>query len=126
MELIYESVEECIQAELEIRSMERLQAQKRKMNPEAEFTDLSLDLFKRICSFKEQDWKIYSACCESEKECFDIEHDVECECCVDEPSFLPREYFYGTDRLDYKLYLAMRTAQKKVLNVTRTNFIPPC
>ena len=60
MELIYESVEECIQAELEIRSMERLQAQKRKMNPEAAFTDLPLDLFKRICSFKEQDWKIYS------------------------------------------------------------------
>ena len=49
MELIYESVEECIQAELEIRSMERLYAQKRKMNPEAEFTDLPLDLFKRIC-----------------------------------------------------------------------------
>ena len=40
MELIYESVEECIQAELEIRSMERLQAQKRKMNPKAKFTDL--------------------------------------------------------------------------------------
>ena len=56
MELIYESVEECIQAELEIRAMERLHAQKRKMNPEAKFTDLSLDLFKRICSFKEQDW----------------------------------------------------------------------
>ena len=93
MELIYESVEECIQAELEIRSMERLQSQKRKMNPEAEFTDLSLDLFKRICSFKEQDWKIYSACCESEKECFDIEHDVECECCVDEPSFFQENTF---------------------------------
>ena len=63
MELIYESVEECIQAELEIRIMECLQAQKRKMNPEDKFTDLSLDLFKRICSFKEQDWKRYSACC---------------------------------------------------------------
>ena len=60
MELIYESVEECIQAELEIRSMECLQAQKRKMNLEDKFTDLSLDLFKRICSFKEQDWKRYS------------------------------------------------------------------
>ena len=60
MELIYESVEECIQAELEIRSMERLYAQKRKMNPEAEFTDLPLDLFKLICLFKEHDWKIYS------------------------------------------------------------------
>jgi hypothetical protein len=52
MELIYESVEECIQAELEIRSMERLHVQKRKMNPEDKFTDLSLDLFKRICSFR--------------------------------------------------------------------------
>ena len=49
MELIYESVEECIQAELEIRSMERLQAQIRKINPEDKFTDLPLDLFKRIC-----------------------------------------------------------------------------
>ena len=63
MELVYESVEECkkkIQAELEIRSMECLFAQKRKINPEAKFTDLPLDLFKRICSFKEQDWKKYS------------------------------------------------------------------
>ena len=103
--------------------MECLQAQKRKMNPEAKFTDLSLDLFKRICSFKEQDWKRYSACCESEKECFDIEHDVECECCLDELSSLGRKSCGRTRRAKARKHRLVATAAATAATAATTTAV---
>jgi hypothetical protein len=119
-ELEYDNVDEAIQAELERRAMEALQHQKWKLHPEAEF-DLPLEMLKRIRLFKEQDWRTYKACCESEYECFNDEHEFECDCCIEQPSFLTKKTFWGTKRLYYELYLAMRTSRKKILNVTRIN-----
>ena len=81
------------------------EALKRSTNPPAdammyaEFAALPLNLFQRVCSFAERDWFMFGACREGELEMCDEES----------PAPLPLENFVGTQRLDYDLYVAMRT-----------------
>ena len=76
------------------------EALKRSTNPPAdammyaEFAALPLNLFQRVCSFAERDWFVFGACREGE---------------LESPAPPPLENFVGTLRLDYELYVAMRT-----------------